>query len=339
MKQAHLAELLPGARVAVGQCLNVQPDDRMLVITDADTKIIGEALATVARETGAVVEVVQLEMFGERPFTEVPEGLRAALEAFRPTVTFFAAQGQPGEVSFRIQLGHILRNEFTTRHGHMIGITPALMKTGMRADYQRVAALTMRVYEHVRNARQIRVTNEDGTDFTVYLDPEERRWVPCTGLYHEQGQWGNLPEGEVFTAPVSAEGTLTANLLGDYFSHKYGLLEQPMHFYVKEGEIVRLEHPQAALVDEVWAYLSSAENGRRVGEFAIGTNEALTALTGNLLQDEKFPGVHVAFGNPYPDLTGADWTSAIHVDIIPLNVNVWVDGERLMERGQFVIDR
>lgn len=339
MEQAAYAELLPGARVAVRQCLGVRPEDRVLIMTDDETADIGEALAAVAREVGAVVEVVHLESLGQRPFTEVPEGLRAALDAFRPTVTFFAAQGQPGEVRFRIQLGDLLRNQFRTRHGHMIGITPELMKTGMRADYEQVAALTMRVYERVRHARRIRVINEDGTDFTVDLDPEERRWVPCTGLYHEQGQWGNLPEGEVFTAPVSAEGTLTANLLGDYFSHKYGLLEQPVRIYVQEGEVVRLEHPNQALADELWTYLSGAENGRRVGEFAIGTNEALTALTGNLLQDEKFPGVHVAFGNPYPDLTGADWSSPVHVDVIPLGVTVWVDDEPLMERGRFVISR
>ncbi len=339
MEQATFAELLPGARVAVYQCLGVRPDDRVFIITDVDTEMIGEVLAFVAREAGATAEVVGLEAFGKRPFTEVPKGLRMALETFRPTVTFFAAQGQPGEVSFRIQLGHILRNELNTRHGHMIGITPELMKTGMCADYERVAALTLRVYERVRDARQIRVANEDGTNFIVHLDSERRRWIPCTGLYRQQGQWGNLPEGEVFTTPVSAEGTLTANLLGDYFSHKYGLLEEPVRFYVQNGEVVHLEHPLATLVDEVWAYLSSAENGRRVGEFAIGTNEALTKLTGNLLQDEKFPGVHVAFGNPYPDLTGADWTSTVHVDIIPLGVDVWVDGEQLMEGGRFLVSR
>ncbi len=331
-------DLLPGARVAVCQCLAVSASDRVFIITDDETKAIGDALALVAREQGAPVELVTLESCGRRPFSEVPEPLVAALRAFAPTVTFFAAQGRPGEVSFRIRLGHVLRHELRTRHGHMIGITPELMRTGMCADYERVAARTRQVYERVRRARAIRVVHPNGTDFTAHFDPAERSWVPCTGLYHEPGQWGNLPEGEVFTAPISAGGTLVTILLGDYFSHKYGLLDEPVRFTVQDGHVVRVEHPDGELAREVWAYLEGAENGRRVGEFAIGTNEALTALTGNLLQDEKFPGVHVAFGNPYPDLTGANWTSTVHMDVIPgVGVTIWADDELIMDQGAFVL--
>ncbi|MDQ7030934.1 MAG: aminopeptidase [Ardenticatenia bacterium] len=333
-----VVSLLPGARVAVRQCLAVRPTDRVFIITDDETEAIGEALARVAGEQGAPVELVTLESCGQRPFLDVPEPLVTALRAFAPTVTFFAAQGQPGEVSFRIKLGHLLRHEFQTRHGHMIGITPELMRTGMCADYERVAARTHQVHERVRRARSIRVLHPNGTDFTASFDPDGRTWVPCTGLYHEPGQWGNLPEGEVFTAPVSAEGMLVAILLGDYFSHKYGLLAQPVRFTVEAGTVVHVDHPDTGLAREVWTYLERAENGRRVGEFAIGTNEALTALTGNLLQDEKFPGVHVAFGNPYPDLTGADWTSTVHMDVIPgVGVTIWADEELIMDQGTFVL--
>jgi len=296
--------LMPGARTAVRQCMGVTPDDRVFVLTDEATEAIGQALAQAAREAGAVVEVQPLEAFAQRPILAVPESLAQALDAFRPTVTFYAAQGQPGEVTFRMALGRLLRQRYQVRHGHMIGITPELMRTGMRADYQQVAARTRQVYERVRNARQIRVTSPDGTDFTAWFDPEHRRWVPSTGLYHEPGQWGNLPEGETFTAPVNAEGVLVVHLLGDYFSEKYGLLDEPARIIVRDGLVQAVEHPDPALAQELWDYMAQAEHGRRVGEFAIGTNEFLTELTGNLLQDEKFPGVHVAFGNPPCDGCG-----------------------------------
>ncbi len=334
---ASLQDVLPGARVAVTQCLAIGPEDRVFIITDEATQDIGQALAQAAQEQGAQVVLHPLEAFGQRPFTTLPSTLEAALQAFRPTATFFAAQGQPGEVAFRLELGRLLRNELQTRHGHMIGITPLLMRTGMRADYRQVAQRTMDIYSRVRDARTIRVTTPDGTDFTVTLDPQTRRWIPCTGLYHQPGQWGNLPEGEVFTAPVNAQGVLVAHLLGDYFSEKYGLLEHPMTFFVEEGRVVRVEHPRTELAQEVWDYLNRDPNGTRVGEFAIGTNEFLRELTGNLLQDEKFPGVHVAFGDPYADRTGADWHSRVHVDVIPLRVNVWVDGQPLMQEGRFIV--
>ncbi len=334
---SSLDRLLPGARVAVSQCLAIGPQDRVFIITDKATWDIGEALSKAAQEKEALVHLRPLEDFGTRPFTSLPGTLAQALREFQPTATFFAAQGQPGEVAFRLELGRLLRNELRVRHGHMIGITPELMRTGMQADYFQVARRTQAIFERVRNAQIIRVTNPDGTDFTVTLDPTNRRWIPCTGLYHQPGQWGNLPEGEVFTAPLNAQGTLTANLLGDYFSEKYGLLEHPMTFVIQDGRVVRIEHPHRDLAQEVWTYLQSDENGSRVGEFAIGTNEFLTQLTGNLLQDEKFPGVHVAFGDPYADRTGADWHSRVHVDVIPLRVNVWVDGEPLMRDGRFVV--
>jgi leucyl aminopeptidase (aminopeptidase T) len=79
------------------------------------------------------------------------------------------------------------------------------------------------------------------------------------------------------------------------------------------------------------------QNGRRVGEFAIGTNEALTELVGNLLQDEKYPGAHVAFGNPYNNYTGAVWESPIHVDVVMEEVSIWVDGDQIMEGGRFIV--
>jgi hypothetical protein len=43
------------------------------------------------------------------------------------------------------------------------------------------------------------------------------------GLYHMPGQWGNLPEGETCTTPANVEGIFQAELLGDYFTEKYGL--------------------------------------------------------------------------------------------------------------------
>lgn len=333
-----VAEMMPGARTAVGQCLNVGPDDRVLILTEEASREIAAALAEAARERGAAEVITRtLEEFGPRPLLELPDGLVEAVRSARPTVSLYAAGGLPGEIRFRIPFGAFMRSEMRVRHGHMIGITPELMLSGMTADYRRVAGLTNRVTACVAPAREVRVTGPEGTDFTVTLDPEHRRWVPCSGLYHHPGQWGNLPEGETFTSPVGAEGTLAASLLGDHFSEKYGLLDQPVRFFMRGGEVVRIEHPDPALAREVWDYLNSSPNGRRVGEFAIGTNEALTTLTGNLLQDEKYPGVHVAFGNPYPDRTGAPWSSDVHVDVIPLGVSIWVDGEPIMRDGKFLV--
>jgi len=106
---------------------------------------------------------------------------------------------------------------------------------------------------------------------------------------------------------------------------------------VKNGYVTGVTSENAVLAQEVRDYLFSVPNGNRAGEFAIGTLTSLTKLSGNLLQDEKMPGLHVAFGNPYPEFTGADWDANIHVDVIPTSCTIEVDGRVIMRDGKFTI--
>ena len=98
----------------------------------------------------------------------------------------------------------------------------------------------------------------------------------------------------------------------------------------------------AELRDDFWAYTHTDENSDRVGEFAIGTNLGIERVIGNILQDEKFPGIHIAFGNPYGEHTGAPWTSSTHIDVVGLRFNIWVGGpngeEQIMRDGTFLVE-
>jgi aminopeptidase len=333
----QVEEMRPGAKTAVVTCMGVKPADRVYVLTDRMSHDIGRLIAEEAAALGVQVEVHDLEEFGPRPMTEMTEPMQGSVLAFRPTVTFLAAASQPGEVPMRMAFRALVLGQLNVRHGHMPGITPRLMIEGMGTDYRQVAAVTWAVYELGRKARHIHVTTPDGTDLHVDISPN-LRWVPSTGIYHEQGQWGNLPEGETFTCPADANGRLVAHILGDYFSEKYGVLDSPVTFVLENGRVTQVEGENQTLVEELIAYLDAGENGRRAGEFAIGTNVGLTGLCGNLLQDEKYPGIHVAFGNPYPGETGADWTAKNHIDVIPLNCTIVVDGVTIMADGGFDYD-
>jgi leucyl aminopeptidase (aminopeptidase T) len=61
-------------------------------------------------------------------------------------------------------------------------------------------------------------------------------------------------------------------------------------------------------------------------------------VIGHILQDEKMPGVHIAFGHPYGQHTGADWTSSTHIDAVACDCSVWVDGKPIIERGRYLVD-
>ena len=92
------------------------------------------------------------------------------------------------------------------------------------------------------------------------------------------------------------------------------------------------------LEEEFWQYCHTDENSDRVGELAFGTNLGLSSMIGILLQDEKFPGVHLAFGDPYGSQTHADWKSKTHVDVLTRNCDVWIDDDQVISKGHYQLD-
>lgn len=317
-------------------CMSVGEKDRVFILTDYARGNIARLIAAGALARRASVTVRFMEDYGQRPLTTFPEEMRQDLIHARPTVTYYVATGQPGEIAFRIPFLPFLVNELKVRHGHMIGIDDQLMAEGMCADYDEVYRTTHAVYDIVEHAQTIHVTSEKGSDVTASFHPEWK-WIPCDGRYDKQGKWGNLPEGEVFTAPATLNGVLVCDVLGDFFSEKYGVLKHPLIIDVKDGYITDIRSEDAAIAKDVRDYLFSSPNGNRAGEFAIGTLTSLQRLSGNLLQDEKMPGLHVAFGDPYPGSTGADWSASTHVDVIPSKCTIEVDGRVIMRDGKFTL--
>jgi leucyl aminopeptidase (aminopeptidase T) len=218
----------------------------------------------------------------------------------------------------------------------MIGIDEALMTDGMAADYEEIYRVTQQVWNVVRTASRIEVATRNGTELAATFS-KDRRWIPCDGRYWEQNRWGNLPEGETFTAPLSVDGVIAAEDVGDWFAQKYGLLAEPVLMRVKAGRLVTYETGDPQLRADIEGYMAQHADSNRVGEFAIGTNVGLTRIVGNFLQDEKFPGVHVAFGDPYGHETGADWDAPSHVDVLASHTDVWADGRQIMQDGRFLV--
>ncbi len=334
-----MGTMAEGVQQAVENCLRIQTGERVVVITDAQTREIGAALKEAAETIGASVAFFLMEDFGVRPI-DFPGAIGEALA--EADVSVYAAQGAEGELqSFRMHMIKAIEANPELRHGHMIGITPEIMADGMCSDYVEIQRISKLVYEKVKDASEIRVQTAKGCDFTARFNPEWK-WVISDGDVQPEN-WKNLPDGEVFTAPLSAEGRIVIDgCLGDFFTERYGSLAvTPVTLEVREGRAIResLKCDNEPLRAEFAKYIfESNENSNRMGEFAIGTNTGLTRLIYNLLQDEKFPGVHVAFGCPYPSKTGADWDSQTHVDGVIIAPTITVDGQILMNHGQFTFD-
>ena len=328
-------QLSLGARNAVRVCLRVQPSEKVTVITDEVSLEIAAAIVHELEELGCTYKTWVLEDVASRPLTDLPLVIADDLESSQ--VSIFAVQAQTNELRSRMQMTDIV-NRQKIRHAHMVNINKRIMLEGMRADFQKVDRLSVRVLETVRKAKQIHAKTPAGTDLVADLNPNYR-WVKTSGIISTE-KWGNLPGGEVFTTPGEVNGTFVIDgVVGDYLCAKFGDLKaNPLTILVKGNRVIEAHSSNKELKDDFWAYTHTDENSNRVGEFAIGTNIELKDVIGEILQDEKYPGVHIAFGNPYGAHTGAEWFSATHIDVVGRRFDIWVDDEQIMRDGHFLIE-
>ena len=328
------AELVPGARNAIRVCLQLKPEERITIITDAACRDIAAALQAEVEEVGSEHAVFLLENYDTRPLRNMPPIILEDLA--QSQVSIFCAQSQRGELGSRMQMSTIV-NRNRIRHGHMVNITRQIMLEGMRADFRAIDALSQRVIDRARAAKRITCTTPAGTDFEAEFSPS-LKWLKTSGIITPD-KWGNLPGGEIFTSPLNTNGRFVVDgVVGDYLCAKYGdLHDTPLTIDVRDNRIVELKCDHPGLLEEFRNYTSTDENSNRVGEFAIGTNTACVRVIGNILQDEKIPGVHIAFGHPYAEHTGADWFSKTHIDCVGRDFDICFDGEPVMGGGKFLI--
>ena len=327
-------ELTPGARNAVHVCLSIQPSEKVTVITDEACQEIAASIVHELDEAGPRYRAFLLEEIAARPMTELPQAIVDDMES--SDVSIYAVRAQPDELRTRMQMTDIV-NRRKMRHAHMVNIEKRIMLEGMRADFVKVDELSKKVWEIASAARAIRATTAAGTDVTAALD-RNFKWIKTSGII-SVNKWGNLPGGEVFTTPGEVNGTFVIDgVVGDYLCAKYGdLRATPLTVRVEKNRIAEAHSENRALQEEFWKYTHTDENSDRVGEFAIGTNIGLRGVIGNILQDEKLPGVHMAFGNPYGAHTGADWWSGTHIDVVGRDFDIWADDRQIMASGKFLI--
>jgi aminopeptidase len=308
------------------------------LITDQTTSQIAASIARELEALGCRWNGFVLEELALRPLTGMPAEVLADMETSQ--VSIFAVQVQQNELLSRRQMTDVV-NRRRMRHAHMVNIVPQIMLEGMRADYLAVDRLSQRVLERASKATAVHATTAAGTEIRAELNPGYK-WLKTSGIISPD-KWGNLPGGEVFTAPGEVNGTFVVDgVVGDYLCQRYGsLASSPLTITIARNRIIACTSSNSQLQDEFWEYTHRDENSDRVGEFAIGTNIGVRHVIGNILQDEKFPGIHIAFGDPYGTHTGAPWTSSTHIDVVGLGFNIWLESrageEQIMREGQFLI--
>ena len=302
------------AETAVTQCLNLQSTESCAVVTDDKRRAIGEALYRVAAEITDDTVFVRYppgDQHGEEPPRPVAGAMRTADVVLAPTtksLTHTEARSDANAAGARVAT--------------LPGITEGVFLMGLDADYEAIEQHCEDVLEQVRGAGEIRVTSPQGTDIT--FDVGDREWNLDTGIVHDRGSMSNLPAGEVFLAPETANGTFVV----DGTMRPHGKLDgTQLTFEVTDGTVTEISD------DEIREQVETAaeavgEDAYNLAELGIGTNVAVSELVGSVLLDEKAAGtVHIAVGDDHA--IGGDTHAPIHLDGILTEPTVFADGEQI----------
>lgn len=329
-------DLLPGAHNAVNTCLAIGRGERVALVADQASRAVAASLERALAEAGAEASCLLIESVAHRPISSAPAEVLDAFE--NADAGILCVQPQEGELPARMAIVAAIERR-RIRYAHMVGVTPRIMREGMRADYVLVDRLSTQLCERMDHATSLTVRTASGTDFRATFD-RSLAWVKTSGLINPR-YWSNLPAGEVFTTPGSVDGTFVCDgTAGDYFNAKYGSLDRsPLVLQIRSGRLISAHCQRTDLERDFWNYCHSDDNSDRVGELAFGTNLGLREMIGILLQDEKVPGVHLAFGDPYGSQTHADWKSRTHVDVLTRHCDVWIDDQQVIANGQYLLEK
>lgn len=170
-----------------------------------------------------------------------------------------------------------------------------------------------------------------GKDTDLSFSIKDIPAIVCAGNY-------NIPDGEVFTAPVknSVNGTITHNAPTVY----RGIAFDGIQLKFENGKIV--EASASGKTKELNDILDSDDGARFVGEFAIGVNPVIKEPMRDILFDEKIDGsFHFTPGQAYEEADNGN-RSQVHWDMVSIQRadygggEIWFDGQLIRKDGKFL---
>jgi aminopeptidase len=198
------------------------------------------------------------------------------------------------------------------------------------ADYAAMAKTMEPLKDRMLATDRIKIISP-GTDLEFSI--KDIPVVPCAGDC-------NIPDGEVFTAPVrdSVNGTITFNTQSRY----QGTVFDGIHFEFKDGKIIHATCNNEP--EKLNAILDSDEGARYIGEWSFGCNNQVKHPMLDTLFDEKIGGsFHFTPGNAYDEADNGN-RSQVHWDLVLIQTpeygggEIYFDGELIRKDGRFLPD-
>ncbi len=224
---------------------------------------------------------------------------------------------------------HLLTKIHGTRYASMPMFDPGMFNGPMDVDWNVIKKRTEYIAGLITKAESVTMKCPLGTDLHIGLSG--RTGFADTGIITENGSFGNLPAGEVYTAPL--EGTSEGLMVLEWSTTRK--LSPPVTLTVKGGRVVNASG-DAQFVKYIENIFSASPTATNIAELGIGTNDRASRAD-NILEAEKILGTtHIALGD---NTTFGGKTSAnFHEDYVFFNPTLVLEyrdgtGETIIDRG------
>lgn len=308
-------KLTQGARKLVQHNGRVQPDEKVLVITDPSLQPIAELVAAEAKLVGA--ETVLAVMPERSSDGQEPPGMISAAMNRADVIFSPVKKSITHTKAFKDALENSARGILMTAYGEQVLSCSALLDT----DFAGQKDICHKLGDAFNRGNQVHLISEKGTDLNFSI--KGRQANVLTGI-PRPGQLAPVPTIEVNVVPVhgSAQGTLVADASIPYLD--IGLLEEPVTCMIEDGYIVSLQGGRQARILEEQLVRLNDRNCFNFAELGVGLNPN-AYLTGFMLEDEGVLGtIHIGIGT---SLTlGGEISAPSHYDLLMWAPVLKIDG-------------
>lgn len=318
--------MMKGARKLVEVCGNVQPGEKVLVLSDFEKVSIARCMAAAAHQRGA--EVVMTLMAPRKMHNEpLPEVVGQAM--LKADIIFVPTSWSIAHTEARVQ---------ASKMGVRIINLPSyeeetLISGGIDLDFEKQAPLVEKVADALTKAKTARVTTAKGTDITLNI--EGRSGAALTGLAHQPGVFCTPPDVEARVTPMeeTSEGVIVVD--GSIPVPEIGLITDPITVTVAKGYATKIEGGrQAQFFSDILAKAND-QGAYNIAELGIGLNP-MAKLIGVMVEDEGSLGtIHIAVGTSAA--FGGKVRTHLHLDMMIRQPTLALDGNVVIEKGTLLI--
>jgi len=319
---------LAGAFKIVKTCANVQPHEKVLVLTDTETLRVGELVAMAAFQIApdtVLAVIIPRSGHGGEPPVHIASAMNKADVLIMPlkfSMTHAEATTEARKLGARVlSLGDY--NE------------GMLAKGGIEADFLKNEKVVRGVAEILGRGKKAEVTTPRGTKIT--MDISGRRGFCEPGFAYEPGSIAGPPNVEANVGPLegTAEGVLVVD--GSILHPDLGVILDPIRIALQGGNITEIQGGNQA---DIFRRLLSSMNDSgtyNIAELGIGLNPC-SVVSGSMLEDEGAYGTcHIGIG----DNTSFDGTvkAVSHTDLVIRKPTIVIDGDTIQKDGELTVDR